>query len=117
MRNNLKLTGRLVNDVKVNTTSSGKAVTTIRLAVQNDFPSKDGEYESEFFNVTLWNKAANKTARIAHKGDLVEIDARLTNNQEDGKDNIVIVGNDIDLLSKNKSNTNVDMDLEEEMDR
>lgn len=117
MRNNLKLTGRLVNDVKVNTTSNGKTVTTIRLAVQNDFPNKDGEYEAEFFNVTLWNNKATKAERIAHKGDLVEIDARLTNNQEDGKDSIEIVGNDIDLLSKNKSNAKVEMDLEEEIDK
>lgn len=115
MRNNLKLTGRLVNDVKVNTTPNGKSVTTIRLAVQNDFPNKDGEYVAEFLNVTLWNKSANKAERIAHKGDLVEINARLTNNQKDGKDNIEIIGNDIDLLSKNKSNDNID--LEEEIDR
>lgn len=116
MRNNLKLTGRLVNDLKVNTTSNGKSVTTIRLAVQNDFPNKDGEYETEFLNVTLWNNKARKAEKIAHKGDLVEIDARLTNRQDNGKDYIEIVGNDIDLLSKTKNN-NVVREQEEELER
>lgn len=115
MNLNLNATGRLVNDVKVNQTASGKFVTTIRLAIENNYPNKDGEYGAKFFNITLWNYAAQKAEKY-HKGDLVEIAGTLNNNQKDGKDNIEIIGEDIILRSKNKS-YNQEQELDEEIER
>lgn len=124
MNNNLTLKGRLVYDVKLNTTSTGINVTTIRLAVENNFPSQNGEYETQFFNVTLWNHAALKADKMANKGDKVEISGSLKNNKENGKDNIEIVGNDILVLEKNKSHNqennqekNQEKELDEEFER
>ena len=115
MNLSVKATGRLVKDVKVNTTQSGKQVATIRLAIENNYRNKDGEFEAKYYNVTLWNYAAKKAEKY-HQGDLVEITGTLDNRQKDGKDNNEIVGEDITLRSKNKS-YNQTLEQEEEMER
>lgn len=115
MRNLLKLTGRTVSDIRVNKTQNNNLVTTLRIAVQNDFKNKEGGYETEFFNITLWNNDAEYAEKCIQKGDLVEVNGRLSNHKDEkGKDSIQIVSNRIDLLSKSKTNKPLQNDLEED---
>ena len=115
MNLSLKAVGRLVKDVKVNTTQSGKQVTTIRLAIENNYPNKDGKYGVNYYNITLWNYAAQKAAKY-HQGDLIEVIGTLDNKQKDGKDNIEIIGEKTIVRSRNKSHDRV-LEQEEEMER
>ena len=114
---NLKLNGigRLASDPKLNQTANGKYVTTIRLAIENDYLNPDGEYGVKFYNMTFWNYEAKKAANC-HKGDLVEITGTLDNKQKDGKDNIEIIGDEIKVRSRNKSYEQT-LEKEEEIER
>ena len=62
MLNQVILVGRLTQDPELRKTEDGRSVTTIRLAVQRPFKSGEtNEYETDFFNSTLWSRIAEAT--------------------------------------------------------
>jgi single-strand DNA-binding protein len=63
------LVGRLVADPVLRTTSSGRAVSTIRIAVNADA-------QTSFHNVVVWNRTAEVVCRYLKKGRLVEVRGR-----------------------------------------
>lgn len=65
--------GRLVEDPKVETTESGKQMVRVPIAVQRSYKNADGEYDTDFFDVVLWNGVATNTSEYCHKGDLIGI--------------------------------------------
>jgi single-strand DNA-binding protein len=78
MLNQLILVGRLTSDPELRQTEEGRSVTTIRLAVQRPFKSGDSnEYETDFFNCTLWSGIAEATVDYCKKGSIVGIKARI----------------------------------------
>ena len=52
--NKVILTGRLTKDGEVRTTQSGKEVYTNTIAIKRSYKNANGEYESDFFNISLW---------------------------------------------------------------
>ncbi len=52
--NKIILTGRLTKDGEARTTQSQKEVYTNTIAVKRDHKNANGEYESDFFNIVLW---------------------------------------------------------------
>ena len=52
--NKIILTGRLTKDGEVRTTSNQKEVYTNTIAVKRNHKNSNGEYESDFFNIVLW---------------------------------------------------------------
>lgn len=105
MFNQVILAGRVVKDPELNTLENGNKVAVIRVATMRPFRSKDtGEYESDFFNVTLWQGMAETAYDKCRKGTLVIIKGRLQDNQftdKEGKKNYVvqIVGERLIYLS------------------
>jgi single-strand DNA-binding protein len=88
MLNQTILVGRLTHDPELRTTDDGKSVTTIRVAVQRGFKSGEtNEYETDFFNCTLWSGIAEATVDYCKKGSVVGIKARLAQKEHivDGK--------------------------------
>ncbi|MCK7488405.1 MAG: single-stranded DNA-binding protein [Bacillus subtilis] len=78
MLNQLILVGRLTADPELRQTEEGRSVTTIRLAVQRPFKSGDtNEYETDFFNCTLWSGIAEATVDYCKKGSIVGVKARI----------------------------------------
>jgi single-strand DNA-binding protein len=78
MLNQLILVGRLTSDPELRQTEEGRSVTTIRLAVQRPFKSGDSnEYETDFFNCTLWSGIAEATVDYCKKGSIVGVKARI----------------------------------------
>lgn len=66
------LTGRLGKDVELRYTNSGKAVANFSLATQQN---KDAE--TEWHQITAWEKTAETCAQYLGKGDTVSIAGRL----------------------------------------
>lgn len=64
------LIGRLTKDPETRYTSTQKAVTTMRLAVQN---GKD----TIFLNVKAWNQTAENCAKYLAKGSVVGVDGAI----------------------------------------
>lgn len=71
--NNVTLIGRVVRDIEVKTTNSGKSFASFALAV--DGYGKDAD--ASFIDCVAWNKAAELLAEYAPKGKQIDITGRL----------------------------------------
>ena len=78
MINRVILVGRLVADPDLRKTQNGTSVASFRLAVERR-KTKDGKQETDFFNITAWQKTADLICQYLRKGSLVGIDGRLQN--------------------------------------
>ncbi len=65
-REETTLTGRLTADPQLRHTSTGKPVTTIRIAVNNG-------NEATFHSVVVWRKSAEVVCQYLKKGRMVEV--------------------------------------------
>ncbi len=104
MLNQIVLVGRLVRDIQVNSSDSGKKIATITLAVPRSFKNRDGIYETDFFDCTLWDTAAINTSNYCKKGDIVGIKGRIQSKiiEEDDRPNkneIQIIAEKVTFLS------------------
>lgn len=77
MLNNIVLIGRLTKDPELRYTPSGKAVATLRLAVDRGTTNPQGEKETDFIDVVVWDKQAETVANYLQKGRLVAVQGRL----------------------------------------
>lgn len=117
--NKVVLIGRLTKDPELKyTPSTGTAVTTITLAVDN-YNSKTQEKTADFIPVVLWGKQAENTAQYTLKGSQVAISGRISVRTYDAKDGtkryvtevVADTFNGVQFLSKNNnsnSNTSVE---------
>ena len=108
--NNVILVGRLVDELKVSTTESGKNVTTATIAVSRSYKNSDGIYEADFIRCVLWNSIANNAAEYCNVGDVIGIKGRLqTSSYEDDKKEkhyvTQVIADKITFLSKAKPKT------------
>lgn len=113
--NKVVLIGRLTKDPELKyTPSTGTAVTTITLAVDN-YNSKTQEKTADFIPVVLWGKQAENTAQYTLKGSQVAISGRISVRTYDAKDGtkryvtevVADMFNGVQFLSKNNnSNSN-----------
>ena len=56
------------------------------IAVRNDFKNANGEYDSQFFNIVVWNNTADYLNKYGAKGSKVLIEGRLTNRSYEKQD-------------------------------
>jgi single-strand DNA-binding protein len=78
MINRVVIIGRLTRDPEMKTTSTGKAVVEISVAVTKKFKPQDGSPDADFFRVQAWEKTAEYISNYLTKGRLVAVDGRLT---------------------------------------
>lgn len=71
--NRVCLSGNLCKDIELKKTSSKKAVVSNTIAVNRDFKNDDGEYETDFINIIVWEKTAEFLSKYAKKGDRIEL--------------------------------------------
>jgi single-strand DNA-binding protein len=95
--NQVTLIGRLVATPDLRETSSGKSVTTIRVAA-------NGKSHAEFHYVVLWGQLASFACSYLGKGRLVYIEGRLQSRQWQAADGstrrtVEIVANRLQALS------------------
>jgi single-strand DNA-binding protein len=73
--NSVNITGRVGADIELRYTPQGKAVAEMNLAVDDGF----GESKKVvWITVTIWDKAAEVAQKYIHKGDMVGITGRLS---------------------------------------
>ena len=77
MINTVILEGRLVKEVDLHKTQTGKSVVRFRIAVD------EGKDVTNFINVTAWNQSADFLAQYVHKGDLLSITGKLRTSSYD----------------------------------
>jgi single-strand DNA-binding protein len=75
--NTVVLIGRLTKDPELRYTTSGKAVATLRLAVDRGTTNPQGEKETDFIDVVVWERQAETAANYLQKGRLVAVQGRL----------------------------------------
>lgn len=102
MLNDVKLVGRISREINLITTSGGKKMAVMNIAV-NDSYNKDAK--PEFISIFLWEKTAEYAAQYLNIGDLMLVNARLKNIQKEDKTELTVVAKTINrLASKNSSN-------------
>lgn len=74
--NKIILSGRLTKDGEVRTTQNEKEVYTNTIAVKRTHKNSNGEYDSDFFNIVLWNPM-DYIKNNAKKGTRVLIEGKI----------------------------------------
>jgi len=107
--NRVILMGFLTYDPEMKYTSNGKAVTNIRMAINNSYTTKAGEKKNDatFLNITAWGKLGENCAEYLSKGSHIHVEGRLQSDfweTENGnkKSAIKIIADKIAFLSTKK---------------
>lgn len=104
------ISGRLVKDIELRTTPSGKSTIQNSLAVRNDYKNKEGKYDSEFINIEVWNNTADYLSKYATKGSKILVEGKIVTRNyiaQDGTKRYVtnVVAEKIELLDTKKETT------------
>ena len=91
--NQVVLVGRITTDPEVATFNNVKR-TSLVVAVQRGFKNVDGEYDTDFIRIVLWNGIAENTCEYCHKGDLIGVKGRLQNSNYE-KDGVTQYSTDV----------------------
>lgn len=78
--NSVNLVGRVVEAPELRYTAAGDAVTTLRIAVDRPYGTKENR-KTDFFPVVAWRKLAENIVTYVVKGQLVAVEGRLENRQ------------------------------------
>ena len=96
MLNQVVLVGRISNDITIKE-ENDKKYSIINLAVPRPFKNQEGEYETDFIPVILYDMLSQNTMDYCKKGDLVGIKGRLQNNN-----NLILVAEKVSFLSSKR---------------
>lgn len=116
--NKVFLIGRLSRDPELRHTTSGMPVCQINVAISRPV-SQGREPETDFINVTVWNKAAENVARYLTKGRQVAVEGRIqTRNYDNNEGKKVyvteVIANNVEFLGsvndQNRQTSNVEND-------
>ena len=99
MLNQVVLVGRLVEKPEI-IKMEEKSVAYVTIATPRSFKNENGEYDTDFFKVALWNTVAESTAKWCNKGEVIGIRGRLQKLPED--DELQIVAEKVTFLSSKK---------------
>lgn len=77
MLNSVVLIGRLTKDPELRYTPGGKAVASMRLAVDRGTTNAQGEKETDFVDCVVWERQAETVSNYLQKGRLVAVQGRL----------------------------------------
>ena len=84
--NKVLLIGRLTKDPELRTTGSGLEVSSFSIAVTRTFKNKEGNYDADFFNVSVFGKQASNVSKYCFKGSQVGVEGRLQSRTYDAQD-------------------------------
>ena len=105
--NKVILIGNATRDAELRHTSTGKPVSSIRLATNRTI---NGQEETQFHAIVCWDRLAETTATYVKKGDPLYVEGRLqyrTFPDEEGKERGVaeIVADDVQFLGRHGMGT------------
>lgn len=79
MNNNFIIVGRITKDLELKSTSNGKPVLKVNIAVQN------GKDDTTFIETTIFGKMAETTSQYCKKGDLIGVSGIIKNHNWEDK--------------------------------
>lgn len=102
--NQVNVTGRLVYEPELKTTSSGTNFLSTRIAVSRN----DKDKTTDFFNLKAWKTTAEFISKYFHKGDPIEVSGRLQTESYEKQDGtkvseVVIVANEVGFVLSRKT--------------
>lgn len=102
--NKVFLIGNLTRDPEVTTTASGVNVCRFAIAVNRGYASRDGERQTDFFNVTAWRELGDRVAQYQKKGNKVAVTGSIQiRNYEDNqgvkRTAVDIIAQDVEFLT------------------
>ena len=113
MINNVVLAGRLVRNIELRQTSTGKEMTYFTLAVNRNFKNEQGVQAADFIGCVAFGKTAEHMARFLSKGSLIAVEGRISTRNFQGNDGKTVyvtevVASSITFLEskKQQGNTN-----------
>lgn len=111
MLNRVILIGRLTHDPELRYTPSGTAVASFALAVDRSRKNAQGERETDFINIVVWQKLAETCANYIGKGRLIAVDGRLQIRSYEDKEGIrrkvaEVIAENVRFLDKPKNGEN-----------
>lgn len=98
MLNQVVLVGRLTKEVELKEKGE-KKYSYITLAVPRPFKNSDGEYDTDFIEVVIFDNIASNTKAYCKKGDIIGVKGRIqqgTIANEDGE----IIGNTNEIIGE-----------------
>lgn len=108
MLNRAILLGRLTKDPELRYTKTGTAVATFVLAVDRRMTNQQGERETDFLPIVVWNKLAESCVQYLKKGQKAAVEGRIqVRNYEDKEGRRVyvteIVAENVQFLNSGQS--------------
>lgn len=76
MLNQITIMGRIVRDVELRRTGTGKAVSSFTIAVDRDFSQGD-QKETDFIDCVAWQKVGEFVSKYFTKGSMIVVSGRL----------------------------------------
>lgn len=76
--NFVNLLGRLTSAPELKQTSNGRSYVATSIAVQRNYKNKDGNYDTDFVNVSFLGKTAEFVAQHFGKGDVISCTGSIT---------------------------------------
>lgn len=115
--NKIILSGNICRNIEVNHYNDRKVIRN-SIAVRRDFKNKDGEYDTDFFDFSVWGNQAEFVEKYANKGDKISIIGKLQNNNYEDEQgvhyrNVIQVENIEILVSRNSDKSDVITSVEE----
>lgn len=95
MLNQVVVVGRITSNPVVRELEDNRKVNTITLAVPRSFKNSEGEYETDFIPVILYQGIAERVVEYCEKGDLIGIKGRIQSRD----DKIEIIAEKVTFLS------------------
>ena len=77
MYNYFMLIGRLCTDVEIRELSDGKRVANLLLAVNRAFKNPNGEYDTDFISIAVWEFLADFSVDNLKKGRKIGVKGRI----------------------------------------
>ena len=86
MLNKIVVMGRLTKDPELRYTANETPVASFSLAVDRNYATKDGERETDFFDIVAWRHTGEFVSRNFIKGQLVAVEGRMQRRQWTDRD-------------------------------
>jgi single-strand DNA-binding protein len=109
MLNQLVLVGRLTHDPETRVLEDGRKVSDVTLAVQRPFKNMDGQYDTDFIKITVWEGLAQAIESYCTKGAMIAVKARVQSWKYELEDErklnmLEVIAERISYLSSGKKN-------------
>lgn len=106
--NVITLTGNLCKDLELRVSQSGKKILENTIGVSKEKKNAQGEYESDFIKLVLFDGSAEYLSKYAKKGDKIEVVGKLrvdpyTDKEGNYRTDTYVIVDKVKILTSRKS--------------